>query len=138
MTVTVMLEIDELHLQIRGRPEEGAVQTFAPNAANQAFNEGMGQPCAPMPPESSKISAGLYTCSMAGGVFYKLGQIAGGQGRKAKWMWESVAGSEAEGIQAEHAVGRDMAAVVLEETPRDSDRATQALLDGIGGKTPGG
>jgi predicted Zn-dependent protease len=27
-----------------------------------------------------------------------------------------------------------MAAVVLEETPRDSDRATQALLDAIGGK----
>ena len=71
---------------------------------------------------------------MAGSVFYKLGRIAGVQVRKAKWMWESVAGNEAEGIQAEHAVGRDMAAVVLEETPRDSDRATQALLDEIGGK----
>jgi predicted Zn-dependent protease len=71
---------------------------------------------------------------MAGSVFYKLGQIAGVQVRKAKWMWESVAGSEAEGIQAEHAVGRDMAAVVLEETPRDSDRANQALLDEIAAK----
>src|SRR2546428_9739332 len=28
MTVIVMLEIEELHLQIRSRPEEGAVQTF--------------------------------------------------------------------------------------------------------------
>jgi predicted Zn-dependent protease len=81
-----------------------------------------------------EFSAGLYTCSMAGSVFYKLGRIAGVQVRKAKWMWESVAGNEAEGIQAEHAVGRDMAAVVLEETPRDSDRATQALLDEIAGK----
>ena len=71
---------------------------------------------------------------MARSVFYKLGRIAGVQVRKAKWMWESVAGNEAEGIQAEHAVGRDMAAVVLEETPRDSDRATQAFLDEIGGK----
>ena len=58
--------------------------------------------------------------------------MAGRKVRKAKWMWESVAGSEAEAIQAEHAVGRDMAAVVLEETPRDSDRTTQALLDEIG------
>ena len=68
---------------------------------------------------------------MAGSVFYKLGRIAGVRLRKAKWMWQSVAGSEAEGIQAEHAVGRDMAAAVLEETPRDSDRANQELLDEI-------
>ena len=71
---------------------------------------------------------------MAGSVFYTLGRMARGQVRKAKWMWESVAGNEAEGIQAEHAVGRDMAAVVLEETPRDSDPTTQALLDEIGGR----
>ena len=80
------------------------------------------------------IAAGLYTWSMARSVFYQLGRIAGVQVRKARWMWGSVAGSEAEGIQAEHAVGRDMAAVVLEETPRDPDRATQALLDEIGGR----
>ena len=83
----------------------------------------------PYPPR-----AGLYTCSMAGSVFYELGRIAGVQVRKARWMWESVSGNEAEDIQAEHAVGRDMAAVVLEDTPRDSDRTTQALLDEIGGK----
>ena len=71
---------------------------------------------------------------MGRSVFYALGRIAGVQVRKAKWMWESVAGSEAEGIQAEHAVGRDMAAVVLEETPRDRDRSSQALLDEIGGR----
>jgi beta-barrel assembly-enhancing protease len=71
---------------------------------------------------------------MAVSVFYKLGRIAGGQVRKARWMWQSVAGSEAEGIQAEHAVGRDMAAIVLEETRRDSDRATQALVDEISDK----
>jgi predicted Zn-dependent protease len=69
---------------------------------------------------------------MARSVFYQLGQIAGVQIRKAKWMWGSVAGSEAEAIQAEHAVGRDMAAIVLAETPRDPDGTTQALLDEIG------
>ena len=38
MPVIVVLEIEELRLQIRGRPEQGAVQTFAPNGANQAFH----------------------------------------------------------------------------------------------------
>jgi predicted Zn-dependent protease len=74
---------------------------------------------------------------MARTVFYTLGRIAGVQVRKARWMWESVAGNEADGIQAEHAVGRDMAAVVLEQTPRDADRATQVLLDELGGKLAG-
>ena len=71
---------------------------------------------------------------MAGSAFYKLGRIAGRQVRKARWMWESVAGDEAGAIHAEHAVGRDMAAVVLEQTPRDPDLTTQVLLDEIGGK----
>jgi predicted Zn-dependent protease len=71
---------------------------------------------------------------MTGSVFYKLGQIAGVQVRKARWMWQSAAGNEAESIRAEHAVGRDMAAVVLEDNPRDSDPANQALLDEIAGK----
>jgi predicted Zn-dependent protease len=74
---------------------------------------------------------------MAESAFYKLGKMAGVQVRKAKWLWTSVAGTEAEGIRAEQAVGRDMAAVVLEETPRDSDRTTQALLDEIGTKLAG-
>jgi predicted Zn-dependent protease len=62
---------------------------------------------------------------------YRLGRITGVQYRKAKWMWQSVAGSEAEAIQAEQGVGRDMAAAVLEETPRDLDQTTQALLDKV-------
>src|SRR5712691_2006665 len=41
MTVIVTLEIEELPLEIRHRSEEGAVQTFAPNGANQPFNEWM-------------------------------------------------------------------------------------------------
>ena len=43
MTVVVPSEIEELPLQILGRPEEGAVQTFAPNGANQPFNKRMRQ-----------------------------------------------------------------------------------------------
>jgi hypothetical protein len=37
MTVIVPLEIEELPVQISGRPEEHAIETFAPNGANQAF-----------------------------------------------------------------------------------------------------
>ena len=43
MAVIVPLEIEELHLQIRGRPEQHAVQTLAPNGADQPLNEGMGE-----------------------------------------------------------------------------------------------
>jgi beta-barrel assembly-enhancing protease len=71
---------------------------------------------------------------MAGNAFYTLGRITGVQFRKAKWLWQSVGGSEADAIQAEQSVGRDMAAVVLEETPRDVDQTTQALLDEVGAK----
>lgn len=71
---------------------------------------------------------------MARNAFYRLGRITGVQFRKAKWMWQSVAGSEADAIQAEQGVGRDMAAVALEETPRDLDQPTQALLDDVAGK----
>jgi hypothetical protein len=43
MTVVVVLEIEELHLQIRGRPAQRAIQAFAPNRAGEPFNEGMRQ-----------------------------------------------------------------------------------------------
>ena len=43
MTVIVTLEIEKLHLQVGGRPEERPVQAFAPNGADQAFDEGMRQ-----------------------------------------------------------------------------------------------
>jgi len=58
--------------------------------------------------------------------------MVGGTVRKAKWMWESLAGSEADAIRAEYAVGRDMAAVIREQTPCDTDLEVQAFLDAIG------
>ena len=75
-----------------------------------------------------------YTRCMAGDVFEKLGRIAGVQFRKARWMWQSVAGSEADAIHAEYGVGRDMAAAVLEDSRRDPDQAAQALLDDVRGR----
>ncbi len=58
--------------------------------------------------------------------------MAGVRVREAKWIWQSVAGSEADAIEAERSVGRAMAAALLEESPCDSDQTTQALLDEVG------
>src|SRR5713101_5718954 len=41
MTIVVTLELKELQLQIGGRPEEGAIQAFPSNRANEPFDEGM-------------------------------------------------------------------------------------------------
>ena len=41
MPIVITLEVDELRLQIRGRPEERTVQTFPPNRSDQPFDEGM-------------------------------------------------------------------------------------------------
>jgi hypothetical protein len=41
MTIVITLELQKLQLQIGGRPEECPVQAFAPNRADQAFDEGM-------------------------------------------------------------------------------------------------
>jgi hypothetical protein len=41
--VVVALELEELHLQVGGRPKECAVQALPSNRPNQAFDEGMRQ-----------------------------------------------------------------------------------------------
>src|SRR6266849_4801721 len=41
ITVVVTLKLEELHLQIGGRPEEGAVEAFPANGANESFDEWM-------------------------------------------------------------------------------------------------
>src|SRR5207245_11270360 len=41
VTVVVTPELEELHLQIGGSPEQGAVQAFPSNRANESFDEWM-------------------------------------------------------------------------------------------------
>ena len=60
---------------------------------------------------------------------YLLGRLAGRQFRKAKWMWDSVAGAEDDAIRAWQGLGREMAAAVREQAPGPVDPAVQALLD---------
>lgn len=61
--------------------------------------------------------------------FYEFGRKAGSTYRRAKWIWQSVAGSEADAIRAEQDVGRDMAVVVKEQTAVVSDNESQLLID---------
>ena len=76
--------------------------------------------------------AARYTGCVSENGFYRFGRLAGVKFRKAKWMWQSATGSEADAIRAEYGVGRDMAAVILERTPSGADEEVQALLDRIG------
>ena len=73
-----------------------------------------------------------HDCFVSESSFYKLGKLAGVKFRKAKWMWQAATGSETDAIRAEYRVGRDIAAVILEQTPSGADEEVQALLDGIG------
>ena len=41
--VEVGREIDELVLEVRGRPKQGAIQEFPPDGADQSFDKGMGE-----------------------------------------------------------------------------------------------
>ena len=68
---------------------------------------------------------------MAKAAPYLVGRLAGKQFLKAKWMWQSFAGNEDEAIQAEQAVGRDMAKVVEEQSQGSGSPEFQILLDNI-------
>lgn len=69
--------------------------------------------------------------------FYHFGRKAGITYRRARWMWQSVAGSEDDAIRAEYSVGRDMAAVVREQTSCQPDDDGQVLLNEIGQQLSG-
>ncbi len=62
---------------------------------------------------------------------YLFGRLAGRQLRKAKWMWDSVAGSEDDAIRAQQGLGREMAAAVREQAPGSVAPGVQELLDAI-------
>lgn len=46
------------------------------------------------------------------GLFYNLGKKVGPKVRKVRWMWQSIAGSEADALAVEHEVGLDLASEV--------------------------
>jgi len=66
------------------------------------------------------------------GLFYKLGKKVGPKVRKAKWIWHSVAGSEADAIKVEYEVGQDLAREIGNQLGFDQEPQTEQMLDEIG------
>ena len=56
------------------------------------------------------------------GLFYNLGSRVGPQFRRAKWIWQSMTGSEADAIKVENDVGRDLAREVRRQLKPDHQR----------------
>ncbi len=69
---------------------------------------------------------------MAGNLFYNLGRKMGPKVRKARWMWESLTGTEADAIKREHAVGLDLAHEAAGQLQIDPNPRTRATLEEVG------
>jgi len=67
-----------------------------------------------------------------GSLFYNLGRRFGPKVRKARWMWESLAGTEADAIRLEHGVGLDLAHEARIQLPMDPDPQTAQILTQTG------
>ena len=66
------------------------------------------------------------------GLFYNLGKKVGPKVRKAKWMWQSVTGSEADAIKVEYEVGQDLAREIRQQLGREQEPQTDQMLNEIG------
>jgi predicted Zn-dependent protease len=71
---------------------------------------------------------------MSDSLFYHLGRKVGPKLRKARWMWESFTGTEADAIRLEQGVGRDLADEALAQLPLDTDARTTQTLEDITGR----
>lgn len=65
-------------------------------------------------------------------LFYNLGRQMGPKVRKARWMWASFTGTEAEAIRLEHGVGLDLADEARQQLPLDPDPRTRQVLEEVG------
>ncbi len=68
------------------------------------------------------------------GLFYNLGRKVGPKVRKAKWMWQSVTGSEADAIKVEYEVGLDLAREIRQQLGRSQEPQTDQMLNEIGNR----
>lgn len=65
-------------------------------------------------------------------LFYNLGKKVGPQFRKAKWVWQSMTGTEADALKVEHEVGRDLAHEVRSQLGRGGDSQIEQMLNDTG------
>ncbi len=69
---------------------------------------------------------------MADSLFYHLGRKVGPKVRKARWVWESMTGTEADAIRLEHGVGLDLAQEARHQLDPDPEIETRQMIDDIG------
>ena len=65
-------------------------------------------------------------------LFYNLGRKVGPKVRKARWMWQSIAGSETDAIKIEYEVGLDLAREIRQQLAREQQ--TNQMLVEIGNR----
>jgi predicted Zn-dependent protease len=71
------------------------------------------------------------------GLFYNMGRMLGPHVRKAQWVWQSTAGSEADAIRLEHDVGQDLACGIRQQLKLDPDPQIVHLLNEVGSRLAG-
>jgi beta-barrel assembly-enhancing protease len=68
------------------------------------------------------------------GFFYDIGRMFGPQVRKARWVWQSVAGDEADAIRLEREVGSDLVCGIRSKLKLDTDPQITQLLNEVGSR----
>lgn len=71
------------------------------------------------------------------GLFYNLGRKVGPKVRKAKWMWLSATGSEADAVAVEYGVGQDLAREIRSQLGPSREPQTDQILNEIGPRLAG-
>lgn len=71
------------------------------------------------------------------GLFYNLGRKVGPKIRKARWIWQSIASTQADAIKMENQVGRDLVQQIRPQLTPYSDTRTGQLLNQIGFRLAG-
>jgi predicted Zn-dependent protease len=66
------------------------------------------------------------------GLFYNLGRKVGPKVRKAKWVWQSMTGTEADAIKMENEVGRDLACEIRNRLEVYSEPNTEQIFSDTG------
>ncbi len=65
-------------------------------------------------------------------LFYNLGRKAGPTVRRARWIWQSVTGNEADAIKVENQVGRDLVREIRKQLEFDTDKKIAQILNETG------
>ena len=71
------------------------------------------------------------------GLFYNLGRKVGPKVRKARWMWQSFTGTEADAIKVEYEVGLDLAREIRQQLEPSREPQTDQVLNEIGNRLAG-